>query len=165
MADLVTRAFKASAIVPGLQHLLLWLFNTHFIVGCTGVILDDAGRALLFHHTYRTKTAWGTPGGWMRRGESPRDALAREVREESGFKIEVFGPLAVETDPGSVRMEIIYAARHVGGVFRASGEIDEARWFAPGDALPDQMKPLQRRAIEAAFAMRSDNRWPGVRDV
>ena len=54
------------------------LINPHFLLGVAGIITDDQGRLLLFHHTYRRSHPWGMPGGWMSRGESPLETLERE---------------------------------------------------------------------------------------
>src|SRR6185369_699323 len=75
-------------------HVPRWLYalgahllNQHFLLGAVAIIADEQGRLLLFHHTYRRRTPWGLPGGWMIRGESPLEAVVREVREESGLAI------------------------------------------------------------------------------
>ena len=38
---------------------------------------------------------WSLPGGWAEIGESPKEAVAREVLEESGFQVEVSRLLAL----------------------------------------------------------------------
>jgi len=35
------------------QRLVLWLSNTHFLVGAVALIWDDPGRVLAARHTYR----------------------------------------------------------------------------------------------------------------
>ncbi len=50
-----------------------------------GVARDPAGRVLLCELTY--KPEWDLPGGVVEPGESPRDGLRREVREELGLDI------------------------------------------------------------------------------
>lgn len=148
--------------VRGLQGFLLRRLNTHFIVGCTGVIMDDAGRVLLFHHTYRDRYAWGTPGGWLRRGEQAPEALVREIREEAGLAVEPLAPLAVDTDPGTALMEIVWLARPTGAVGALSAEIDDVRWFGLDDALPGNMKPFQARVVGEARRLHRAGRLPEV---
>ena len=41
-----------------------YLSNRRYPVGVDGVIRNDAGEILIFHHTYR-KTPWGMPSGWL----------------------------------------------------------------------------------------------------
>ncbi|MEV5770266.1 NUDIX hydrolase [Streptomyces antimycoticus] len=50
-----------------------------------GVIVDDAGRALLIKR--RDNGKWEPPGGVLEREETIADALQREVLEETGIKI------------------------------------------------------------------------------
>jgi ADP-ribose pyrophosphatase YjhB (NUDIX family) len=50
-----------------------------------GVARDPAGRVLLCQLTY--KPEWDLPGGVVEPGESPRDGVRREVREELGLDV------------------------------------------------------------------------------
>lgn len=50
-----------------------------------GVARDLAGRVLLCELTY--KPEWDLPGGVVEPGESPRDGVRREVREELGLDV------------------------------------------------------------------------------
>jgi 8-oxo-dGTP diphosphatase len=52
-------------------------------LGVFAAILDDGGRILCVRMNHATH-AWTTPGGRVEPGESPLDALKREVLEESG---------------------------------------------------------------------------------
>lgn len=54
------------------------------------VVTDDRGRVLLVREDGR----WLAPGGEVESGESHRDALVREVREETGIEITVKRPVA-----------------------------------------------------------------------
>ncbi|GAA3361849.1 NUDIX domain-containing protein [Streptomyces antimycoticus] len=54
-------------------------------VSVAGVIVDDAGRALLIKR--RDNGKWEPPGGVLEREETIADALQREVLEETGIKI------------------------------------------------------------------------------
>src|ERR671937_1482887 len=46
------------------------------------------GDAVLFvRHAYGDRSSWELPGGGIKRGEDPRDAAAREAREELGIEL------------------------------------------------------------------------------
>ena len=49
-----------------------------------GVVFRDDGLLLVQE---REGGGWSLPGGWVDVGESPSEAVAREVREESGYEV------------------------------------------------------------------------------
>lgn len=61
-----------------------------------GVIRDVRGRILLARRTEGRDLAglWEFPGGKVEPGESPEDALVRELREELGIEATVGAPVA-----------------------------------------------------------------------
>ena len=106
-----------------------------------GVVHDSGGRLLLIE---RANGAWSLPAGAIEPGETPEDALRREVREETGLIVEVarllglFGGEAYRSayaNGDSVEfVTALIAARVTDGVLRASGE-GRPR-FVEGDAIP-----------------------------
>ncbi len=62
-----------------------------------GVLRDPQGRVLLCELVY--KPDWDLPGGVVEPGESPRDGIVREVREELGLEVEAHRLLAVDWLP------------------------------------------------------------------
>ena len=63
------------------------------VVPCVGAVVHDAGGRLLLiqrgHDPHRGR--WSLPGGRIEPGESPEQAVVREVREETGLDVRV-GP-------------------------------------------------------------------------
>lgn len=64
------------------------------VAGAGALITDARGRVLVVQPTY--KTAWEVPGGTVERGESARDACARELTEELGVHVAMGRLLVVE---------------------------------------------------------------------
>jgi 8-oxo-dGTP pyrophosphatase MutT (NUDIX family) len=56
------------------------------IPGVAAVIHDEIGRLLLQERS--SGEGWSLPAGAIEPGESPRDAVIREVREETGLVVE-----------------------------------------------------------------------------
>jgi len=129
------------------KRALLWLFNTHFIVGTVAVVHDASGRVLVARHTYRARAPWALPGGWVRRGENPAEAVVREIREETALEVEVIAPLTVQME-SPVHLTVIYDARLIGGAFRPSPEVVEVRFLEPG-AWPEGLRQDHRAILES----------------
>lgn len=105
-----------------------------FLVGVTGIILNEKKEILLFKHTYRSH-AWSLPGGYLKAGEHPREGLEREIKEESGLVVSVEENLKIRTDRDTARLDICYVGVLIGGDFIATKEVSEYGFF-PMDKLP-----------------------------
>lgn len=121
---------------PRLHWHLAQAVNARFLLGVAGIITDDAGRLLLFKHTYRRSHPWGMPGGWMQGGESPLQTLEREVLEESGLVVKADRLLLLGTTPDRPKLEFIVGGKLIGGTFRESLEVSEMGWFAGSEYPP-----------------------------
>lgn len=63
----------------------------------SAVIFDRRGRLLLQQRSDGGQ--WGLPGGSIEIGESVRDAVIREVREETGLRVSVRRLIGVYSEP------------------------------------------------------------------
>jgi 8-oxo-dGTP diphosphatase len=132
--------------------------NDRFLVGVTGLGIDDTGQVLLARHRFGAPQ-WRFLGGFLHPRERVEDALAREIREETGLAVEVGPILEVVTGFRWERVELVFAYRVTSGSVALTSEIEELRSFAP-DALPevraDQRGLIERHAATAiAWARRS----------
>ncbi len=134
------------------QRRILNRTQARFLVGVVGLGVDPNGHVILARHRFGAPE-WRFLGGFLSPRERLEDALAREVREETGIEIEV-GPI-LEANQGYrwQRIELVYAYRPLGSTERLSEELIEVRAFDPAD-LPDvradQRGIIERRAREAA---------------
>jgi 8-oxo-dGTP pyrophosphatase MutT (NUDIX family) len=134
------------------QRRLLDRTQSRFLVGVVGLGVDPSGHVILARHRFGAPE-WRFLGGFLSPRERLEDALAREIREETGIEVEV-GPI-LEANQGYrwQRVELVYAYRPVGGAERLSEELVELRAFDPSD-LPDvradQRGIIERRTAQAA---------------
>jgi ADP-ribose pyrophosphatase YjhB (NUDIX family) len=126
---------------------------TELRVATAAIIHDGEGRVMLQHRT--DNRHWGLPGGALAKGESIETGLRREVREETGYDIEVERIIAVYSDPAKkmivrypdnlVHYVVVVCACRITGAGPAERMPDPAEtlaleWFALDD-LPEPMIP------------------------
>jgi len=56
-------------------------------------VRDPHDRILLVRFEFPARTVWATPGGGIEPGETPEEAIARELEEEAGLTDVAVGPL------------------------------------------------------------------------
>lgn len=113
-----------------------------FVVDGTGGLEGGATqkRVLACRDEKHDDLVWEPPGGRGRPDETPAETAEREVREETGFEVEVQNLLATETlrfDHGHAVMPVlqaVFVAEQTGGALDPESGI-EPRWF-PVEALP-----------------------------
>ncbi|MEX2614488.1 MAG: NUDIX hydrolase [Alphaproteobacteria bacterium] len=105
--------------------------------GCL-IMAEETGRILIPHRSEHCQqpNTWGTWGGALDHGESPVDAVLRELSEEAGFHA------PVETIP-------LYVFRHESGFQYHNFLITTAREFEPAINWETQ-----------AFAWTEFGNWP-----
>lgn len=134
MKTILAKIYKALRLPKNLQLFIMRFLQDQFLIGVVGIIFNDKNEILLFKHTYRTHS-WSLPGGYLKSGEHPREALEREIKEESGLVVSVDDSLKTRTDRDSARLEMCYTGVFIGGDFTPSHEISEYGFFAQ-DKLP-----------------------------
>jgi 8-oxo-dGTP diphosphatase len=103
---------------------------------------------------------WTLPGGGVDFDETVSDAAVREVREETGYDIELVRLVGVDSfvvrEPSEGRrpfksVRVVFEGRVVGGTLsrEVDGTTDEARWVALDEVAGLARVPL----VDAALAL------------
>lgn len=110
-------------------------------------VIERRGKILLTHWRRGHLHGWTLPGGGIDPGEDPKDAVVREVFEETGLHAKPGRLLGVDsrvmvreevpegTDPEMHTIRIVYRATVQDGPLRneVDGSSDEARWVSLKD--------------------------------
>ncbi|HUZ10971.1 MAG TPA: NUDIX hydrolase [Acidimicrobiales bacterium] len=127
-------------------------------VGAYGICVNADDQVLLTRAAPSLSVAgrWFLPGGGIDHGEDPRQALLREVTEETGLRVEAGALLGVLSDvvdlpdgSGLHTIRIIFAVDRWSGTLRpeTNGSTDDARWVPVEAALSMPVLPYVRTAL------------------
>lgn len=133
-------------------------------VAAYGLVYDGEGRVLLTHLCRSThRGRWTLPGGGLDFGERPRDAVVREVREETGLDVRVEELLDADAEllryagEGGEWIEahpirLLYRVAVLGGtlgVQEVDGSTDDVAWWRPDELPDDQLTPVAQRVVRS----------------
>ncbi|WP_044572298.1 NUDIX hydrolase [Streptomyces iranensis] len=119
-----------------------------------GVIVDDAGRALLIKR--RDNGKWEPPGGVLEREETIPDALQREVLEETGIKIALPATLTgVYKNMTGLIVSLVFRCEALDGTPTTGAETRALRW-----ATRDEITELADEAYAIRVLDALDNTSP-----
>ena len=128
--------------------------------GVAGAVIEKEGKILLVKETKNiAKDMWSLPAGWIEMGENPFDAVAREVKEETGYNfkpshllgiVSLYKPNLKEKfniTPHSIK--IIF----VGDISeekadKLADDISEVKWFSPEQIYKMDNSKLRDIAIK-----------------
>jgi ADP-ribose pyrophosphatase YjhB (NUDIX family) len=139
------------------QIILSRIIRPLFQVFSAGVIFNQENKILLVKSTYQRFHPWGLPGGSLDYGESPEDAVKREVWEETGLNVEIKRLLLVKTWSPD-RVGLYYLCEIIGGEIHPTDEVSEAGYFSL-DALPD-VRSVDVDMIQQLFKMVESHNYP-----
>ncbi len=123
-------------------------------VSVAGVIVDDAGRALLIKR--RDNGKWEPPGGVLEREETIPDALQREVLEETGIKIALPATLTgVYKNMTGLIVSLVFRCEALDGTPTTGAETRALRW-----ATRDEVTELADEAYAIRVLDALDNTSP-----
>ena len=142
-----------------------WKRGEYGLVVCVW-IYDGRGNLLLTRRAPGKSFAgtWENSGGAAKAGETSRQAIARELFEETGLIADEMTLFMINSGPEVhyvyptgdevSNVEIIYLCKKYHGTLkRQEEEIEELRFFAPED-VPDAISPPIRPVVEKYLRMR-----------
>lgn len=126
-------------------------------------VFDESGRMLLGRRV-RWSNKWANPGGAVEPGESPDDAVLRELREETGLRaleVQYLGS-GISGRRGELLVHAyrVLAAGEVDTSGDADGEFgDSLRWLDVSRGLPrgvvaELHVPLHKNVLMARLGLR-----------
>jgi mutator protein MutT len=131
------------------------------IIGVGGVVFLD-GRVVLVRRRHAPLAGhWSVPGGAIEAGETLREGLRRELREEIGIETRV-GPLVelfdhiTRDDGGRVRYHYVladYLCHHVSGELRPGSDAETVALADPSDLVRYSLTDKTRAVIARGLAL------------
>ena len=113
-----------------------------------GAVVRDGDRILLVRRSRGAYAGyWAVPGGRQQRGETMRDATAREVLEETGLVVAVGEPVWIgdiigEGDPPAYHYSVVdFEATAIGGALAAGDDAADARWVPVAEVRAMRITP------------------------
>lgn len=103
------------------------------------MILIKKGKSILLaKHTHYATQRYSALAGFVEAGESLEETIHREVQEEVGLQVDKIRYFGSQSWPFPHSLMVAYTAEYKAGeLSRQKDEIEDVRWFGPGDALPD----------------------------
>lgn len=122
----------------------------------SGIVVDEAHKILLTRRAIEPFYGmWDVPGGFLEEGEHPEQGVTRELREETGLKVETVRLVGVYMDrygPGTQAehtLNLYYVCRIIGTqrIPVAADDALEVAWFPPQEAPSDIAFQNAREAL------------------
>jgi mutator protein MutT len=139
------------------------LYPAQPVVGVGGIVLD-ADRVLLVRRGREPlKGIWSIPGGKLELGETLRDGVRRELREEVGLEVqvremvEVFERISFDEEGRAAYHFVLidFLCECMAGTATADDDVDEVAWVERNRISDYETTDGAPAVIEKAFAMRA----------
>jgi 8-oxo-dGTP diphosphatase len=125
-----------------------------------GAIIVDAGKVVLIKRGHPPlEGEWSIPGGVLEVGETMREGVIREAREETSLLVEPMGLLGVydrvlRDDRGHVLYHYVlvdFLCRRIAGELRAAGDAADAKWLSAQETSALSLPPDTTEVIRLGF--------------
>jgi NAD+ diphosphatase len=102
------------------------------------VLIRKGDQVLLALHANSPVRRYTALAGFLEAGESIEEAVHREVYEEVGLRVHQLRYFNSQSWPFPNSLMIAFTAEYLSGDIRVDpAEIEDARWFGPGDSWPE----------------------------
>jgi 8-oxo-dGTP pyrophosphatase MutT (NUDIX family) len=141
-----------------IRNILFSIFKVKTI-GARALVIKNSNEFLLVKHTYTV--GWYTVGGAVERGETPREAIKRELVEEVGVYAEDPKLFSIYYNNSEKRDD--YIAFYIVDNFTQkevkSNEIAQSKWFQYSH-LNDEVSPATKRRIDEYLKIKNvEENW------
>lgn len=115
-----------------------------FTVSVIAIVTNGNGKILLADHYIRPGASWGLPGGFVDKGETPEEAIKREILEETGLELKDVKLHHIRTI--NKHLEITFSGKGIGKAEIKTRELKDLGWFGL-DEFPVGMHAIQDKII------------------
>jgi 8-oxo-dGTP pyrophosphatase MutT (NUDIX family) len=113
-------------------------------------VVREGDDVIFVRHTYGDRGAWELPGGGVRRNEAPREAAAREIREELGVDLadwRLLGDIRVRRHGKHTTISCFEGRAAGRSIVVDEGELREVRWCSV-DRAPEPLGKDARMILD-----------------
>ncbi len=121
-------------------------------------IIVKSGKILILRRTGKEdcfKDMWDIPGGKINFGETPEEALRREIKEETNLEVEIIKPVRVwsffKNNGNTQVIGVTILCRYKKGKVKLGKEHDEFRWIKPEEIENYNVHEGIKEDIKEAF--------------
>ncbi|MCZ7459026.1 NUDIX hydrolase [Streptomyces sp. WMMC940] len=116
-------------------------------VSVAGAVMREDGRLLAIRRA--DNGTWELPGGVLELSETPEDGVAREVREETGIRVEVDQLSGVYKNTTRGIVALVFRCKPSGGTERTSDESMAVAWLTPEEVAGRMSAVYAIRLLDA----------------